>query len=328
MHTKRKAIGGIILGVLLLCWMPNANAQDAPQIAQNALDSTVLLVIESTKGKSMGSGFIIRKGHIATNYHVIKGIKRGKAKRVGAPKEYAIEAIEAVDKERDLAIVQITSVDAPALPLGDSDTVQVGESVYVAGNPQGLEGTISNGIISAIRPEGNSLVDGKILQITAPISPGSSGGPVLSDKGKVIGVSVGGHRDGQNLNFAIPINYLKTLMGQGGSRTPLAQAESNDGPSIGALGEHLSELGLTIIELLAILVISTIPLILIIIAMPDSRGRSGVLKFLSCCGLIIISLIMMGVTWLLFIKTPTVAVVVVITLFLVVSFFRWIFKRR
>ena len=327
MHIYLKAIGGIVLGLLLLCWVPNADAQDGPQIAQNALDSTVLLVIETAKGKSLGSGFVVRKGQIATNHHVIVGIKSGRVKRVGATKEYAIEAIQAVDKEHDLAIVKVTGVDAPALPLGDSDTVKVGESVYVAGNPKGLEGTISNGIISAIRTEGNLAV-GKVIQITAPISPGSSGGPVLNDKGKVVGISVATRRDGQNLNFAIPVNYLKELMGQGGSGTPLAQAESSDDQSIGGLGHLLSELGLTIIELLAILVISTIPLVLIIIAMPASRGRSGVLKFLSCCSLIIISLIMMGVTWLLFIKAPKVAVAVVIILFLVVSFFRWIFKRR
>ena len=327
MHTYLKSIGGIGLGLLLLCGMPNANAQDAPQIAQNALDSTVLLVIESAKGQSLGSGFIVSKGQIATNYHVIVGIKSGKVKRFGATTEHIIEAIYAIDKEHDLAIVKVTGVDAPALPLGDSDTVKVGESVYVAGNPKGLEGTISNGIISAIRPEGN-LTAGKVIQITAPISPGSSGGPVLSDKGKVIGVSVATLRDGQNLNFAIPVNYLKELMGQGGSGTPLAQTESTDGQSIGELGQLLTDLGLTIIELLAILVISTIPLVLIIIAMPASRGRSGVLKFLSCCGLIIISLIMMGVTWLLFIKSPKVAVAIVIILFLIVSFFKWIFKRR
>ena len=167
--------------------------------------------------------------------------------------------------------------------------VQVGESVYVAGNPRGLEGTISEGIISAIRPEGDILVDAKVLQITAAISPGSSGGPVLSGKGKVIGVSVASFRGGQNLNFAIPSNYLTELITQVGDAKP---------SNLTDLGGQMDikELGLTIIELLAILVISTIPLVLIIIAMPSSRGRSGVLRFLSCRGLIIISLIMMVVT--------------------------------
>ena len=289
MRTHLKSIGGIVLGLLLLCGVQNANAQTTPQIAQNAFGSTVLLVIEGAKGRSQGSGFVVRDGLIATNYHVIEGIKRGKAKRVGAATEYAIEAIYAVDKVRDLAIVKVTGVDAPALPLGDSDVVQVGESVNVAGNPRGLEGTISEGIISAIRPEGDILVDAKVLQITAAISPGSSGGPVLSGKGKVIGVSVASFRGGQNLNFAIPSNYLTELITQVGDAKP---------SNLTDLGGQMDikELGLTIIELLAILVISTIPLVLIIIAMPSSRGRSGVLRFLSCSGLIIISLIMMVVT--------------------------------
>ena len=85
--------------------------------------------------------------------------------------------------------------------------VQVGETVYAVGNPRGLEGTFSDGIISSIRPVGSD----KLIQITAPLSPGSSGGPVLNRRGEVIGVSVLTIRDGQNLNFAIPSNYLRTL---------------------------------------------------------------------------------------------------------------------
>ena len=97
-----------------------------------------------------------------------------------------------------------------SLPLGDSDAVEIGEPVYAAGNPSGLEGTFSDGIISSIRGDGAY----KIPQITAPISPGSSGGPVLNEKGEVIGVSVLTIRNGQNFNFAIPINYLKSLLSE------------------------------------------------------------------------------------------------------------------
>ena len=153
---------------------------------------------------------------IATNYHVIEAILNegalGGAKLVGKDEVYAIEDIVSFDKEKDLAIIKVrevkgTGIDVPALRLGDSDAVQIGDKVYVAGNPEGLEGTFSDGIISAIR--GNST--DKIFQMTAPISPGSSGGPVLNNSGKVIGISVGGMEHGQNLNFAIPVNYLKQL---------------------------------------------------------------------------------------------------------------------
>jgi hypothetical protein len=89
------------------------------------------------------------------------------------------------------------------------------------GNPQGLEGTFSQGIVSGIREVGAD----RLLQITAPISPGSSGGPVLNAKGEVIGVSVATFRGGQNLNFAIPSDYLKTLLGKAGPAKPLAQAK-------------------------------------------------------------------------------------------------------
>jgi hypothetical protein len=106
------------------------------------------------------------------------------------------------------------------LSLGNSDAVQVGEAIYAIGNPEGLEGTFSQGIISSIRKVGAD----KLLQITAPISPGSSGGPVLNIKGEVIGVSVATSAKGQNLNFAIPSNYLMALLGRTGPTKPLAQA--------------------------------------------------------------------------------------------------------
>jgi hypothetical protein len=84
----------------------------------------------------------------------------------------------------------------------------VGDEVFVAGNPQGLEGTFSQGIVSGIR----DVESGTLLQITAPISPGSSGGPVLNSEGKVVGISVATFTSGQNLNFAIPANYLASLL--------------------------------------------------------------------------------------------------------------------
>ena len=110
-------------------------------------------------------------------------------------------------KKRDLAVIKVGGIDAPALPLGDSDTVQIDDRVYIVGNPRGLEVLFSDGIISAIRGDSTD----KFFQMTAPISQGSSGGPVFNEKGEVIGVSFVNLRDGQNLNFAIPVNYLKAL---------------------------------------------------------------------------------------------------------------------
>ena len=210
--------------ILLLCGIPPANAQTPQQIAKKAFGSTVLLVMEDANGQpiSLGSGFFVRNGQIATNLHVVEGAARGYAKLVGQKTKYDIEGITAIDRQRDLVILKVSVFGQQVLSLGDSDTVQVGESVYAVGNPRGLEGTFSQGIISSIREVGTD----KLLQITAPISPGSSGGPVLNGVSDVIGVSVATFRGGQNLNFAIPSTYLRTLLAQLGPAKPLSQAKS------------------------------------------------------------------------------------------------------
>jgi hypothetical protein len=214
--------------ILVLIGASSAHAQTAQEIAKKAFGSTVLLVMEDANGQplSLGSGFFVRDGEIASNLHVVEGAARGYAKLVGQKTKYDIEGITAVDPVRDLVVLRISAASSPVLSLGSSDAVQVGESVYAVGNPQGLEGTFSQGIVSSIRDVGAD----KILQITAPISPGSSGGPVLNGKGEVIGVSVATFKGGQNLNFAIPSNYLQTLLGKTGPATPLARSKPANAP--------------------------------------------------------------------------------------------------
>jgi Trypsin-like peptidase domain len=221
--TRTKArwpalLRGMILAIL---GMSSAHAQTAQGIAQKAFRSTVLLVMEDANGQpsSLGSGFFVRDGEIASNLHVVEGAARGYAKLVGQKLKYDIEGITAIDAERDLVVLKISPVRSQVLALGNSDAIQVGDPVYAVGNPQGLEGTFSQGIVSSIR----DVATGKLLQITAPISPGSSGGPVLNGKGDVIGVSVATFRGGQNLNFAIPSNYLRTLLSNTGPAKPLSQ---------------------------------------------------------------------------------------------------------
>ena len=213
--------------IFSLCVVSIATAQTPQQIAQKAFRSTVLLVMEDKNGQplSLGSGFFVKQGQIATNLHVVESATRGYAKLVGKEKKFNIEGYTAIDEKRDLIILKVADFGTQTIPLGNSDLVQVGETVYAVGNPRGLEGTFSDGIISSIRPVGND----KLIQITAPLSPGSSGGPVLTRKGEVIGVSVLTIRSGQNLNFAIPSNYLKTLIAKIGYAKPLSQAKSNKG---------------------------------------------------------------------------------------------------
>ena len=213
----------IVLALFLRCGISAANAQTAQQIAQNAFGSTVLLVMEDANGQpvGLGSGFFVRPNQIATNLHVVEDAARGYAKLVGRQTKHDIVGMTAIDAKRDLVILKVSALGTKSLSLGDSDTVQVGETVYAVGNPHGLEGTFSQGIISSVRRVGAD----KLLQLTAPISPGSSGGPVLNSKGKVIGVSVATFRRGQNLNFAIPSYYLTALVARVGAAKPLSRAK-------------------------------------------------------------------------------------------------------
>jgi hypothetical protein len=180
------------------------------QIAKDAFPSVVLLVMEDANGVaiSVGSGFFVRSNIIATNLHVIKGAKGGYAKLFKQKKKNEIAGTVGIDEEADLVLLFINGVKGKPLSIGESIKVQVGDEIYAVGNPLGFEGTFSKGIISGVR----STETGVLFQITAPISPGSSGGPILNVQGKVVGISVATIKGGQNLNFAIPVNFLSSLL--------------------------------------------------------------------------------------------------------------------
>ena len=204
----------ILLGILLLYGITHVNAQTTEKIPQQLIDSTVLLKMRGSNGRSNaeGSGFVIGPGIVVTNYHVISKAESGTAKLVHKKGEFDIEGYIAIDEERDLAIIKVANLAAPSLPLGNSEDVYIGDAVCTVGNPRGLEGTFSDGSISNILTEGTPRIRGKVLQFTAAISPGSSGGPVANQKGEVIGIVAETRDDGQNLNFAIPVNSLKRLI--------------------------------------------------------------------------------------------------------------------
>ena len=205
-----------------------------PQFDSNLIEvakaSIVLLVMNDRNNNpiSFGSGFFVQPNTIATNYHVIVGAAHGTVKLVGMSTKYTIDSILAIDTDNDLALLKVSASSGikPLTLINDSDTVRIGERVFVVGNPEGLEGTLSDGIISNLPTlEHNN----KRLQMTAPISPGSSGGPVINRKGEVIGVAVGSRQalGAQNLNFAIPSNYLKKLLDQSESAIPLSEQEQS-----------------------------------------------------------------------------------------------------
>ena len=184
---------------------------DVPTISREANGAIVSIVMSNKDGHpiAQGSGFLISKdGHVVTNYHVIKS---GTSAVVKLPNGtfFAVDGVLASDKNRDVAIIKAHGVDFRTLTLGDSDRLQVGEEVVAIGNPLSLESTVSNGIVSAIRTVEDE--GGKFLQITAPIAPGSSGGPLFNMAGEAVGITTSHLVGGQNLNFAVPINDVKPL---------------------------------------------------------------------------------------------------------------------
>ncbi len=200
----------MILISLLLVFAGLAYAQlTTSQIVRKYSSSVVTIVAldQNDQPLSLGSGFFINaEGDIASNHHVLEGSSKAIIKTMDGRKGDVLEVIND-DPELDLLIAKTSLKTTNPLPLGDSDTITVGEEVIAIGNPAGLEGTVSNGIVSGVRK-----VEGfKFIQITAPISPGSSGGPVFNSTGNVIGIATAYLDIGQNLNFAMPINYLKSL---------------------------------------------------------------------------------------------------------------------
>ena len=216
-----------VVVIILLTTTTTSPTQTTEEIAENALAATVYLEMQDSNGLTLGigSGFFVRPDLIATNFHVIQGAAQGTAKLVSKRTKYTLEGITATDKDNDLVLLKVIAQDIKPLSLGDSDTVRIGAQVYVVGNPKGMEGTFSDGIISSIRTEDAQ----SRFQMTAPISSGSSGGPVLNRKGKVIGVSASVHQDldAQNINFAIPVNKLKRLLTRTEIVKPLTQGSKS-----------------------------------------------------------------------------------------------------
>ncbi len=200
----------LLCGPQLLLPQEAHPSADAGQIYKRISPAVVLIETVDPQGKPLGqgTGFLIGPdGRILTNFHVIKHAKQAIV-RLANGDAYDDVQILGIDKRRDIAVLKINAVEAPFVPLGQSSAVEIGTPIYSLGNPLGLQNTISQGIVSGIRQfEGY-----RYFQITAPISPGSSGGPVIGTRGAVIGIAVGSLEGGQNLNFAIPIDYARGML--------------------------------------------------------------------------------------------------------------------
>ncbi|HEX3281145.1 MAG TPA: trypsin-like peptidase domain-containing protein [Pyrinomonadaceae bacterium] len=209
---------------------PQTHAQESlPDLVKRVKPAVVAIATYDADGEAVmtGSGFFLRPGEVVTNLHVIRGAKRCEVKTLdGKGKVFAVTGTLAVDEEGDLALL---AVDMPHERPRASEIATTlpdeGESIFVIGNPLKLEGSVTDGIVSAVREVPNL---GKIIQITAPISHGNSGSPVFNLKGQVIGVVTVKVTNGQNINLAIGVSRLAELTpGELRSLSALPQRDRN-----------------------------------------------------------------------------------------------------
>ena len=196
-------IAWMVLGMCALA--PQARALTPAEIAETATPSVVLIKVPD----GLGTGFVVSAdGRIVTNMHVIRGARHATVQTADG-KDYTDVELMGADELHDLAVLRIKARGIKPLPLGDSASARPGAHVVAIGHPLGLGNTVSDGLISAVR---EIAPQRPMLQISAPISPGSSGGPLFNDSGEVIGISTLVISGGQNLNFAVPINAVKPLL--------------------------------------------------------------------------------------------------------------------
>lgn len=227
-RPTRQLLLVVLCGLIsALTWTP-AHAQDQlPELVRRIKPSAVAIETFDARGEklSRGSGFFVGLDRVVTNRHVIEGSYRAEV-HLNSGNSFQVRSVLAVDAEGDLALLRVDAPPSLVRPLSlDRTSPQEGESVVVIGNPFGLEGSVTNGIVSAVRDIPGF---GRIIQITAPISPGSSGSPVVNMQGQVIGVATLQITGGQSVNFAIPSDRIAQL-----DRS--AQAQSGQSMSLGEL---------------------------------------------------------------------------------------------
>jgi len=212
----------VLLTILFAAATATARAdENLPALVKRVKPAVVAIATYDATGEALmtGSGFFLRPGQVVTNLHVIRGAVRGEIKTLdGKGKVYPIAGVSAVDEEGDLALL---SVEMPAAPVRSTELApelpDEGEGIFVIGNPLKLEGSVSDGIVSAVREVPNSY---RIIQITAPISHGNSGSPVFNLRGQVLGVVTVKVTNGQNINLAIAAARVGQL--RAGALRPLS----------------------------------------------------------------------------------------------------------
>jgi hypothetical protein len=242
MNLPRKPMHWVFALALLLSPVCEARAEKTTRdIFEAAKESIVLILAYDRDGVpvSLGSGFFVETNKVVSNFHVVEGASKIVIRQLGKKEQDEAKQILKFSKKLDLAVLETATPGKP-LPLNKEQNHQgIGDRVVAIGNPRGLEGTVSEGIISSLRP----TEDFKILQVTAPISPGSSGGPLFDADGRVIGVTTATIVGGQNLNLAVPILLLDRLE-KGGGYEPL-KMESKLQPERSNAGLAMSDFAKT-----------------------------------------------------------------------------------
>ncbi len=183
-----------------------AGAETASQVFQQVSPSVVVVLTYNAAGKAteLGSGVKLPDGSVATNCHVLKDGTRYRVRYQG--KDYRAQ-LDKADWNRDVCSLSVPGLPAPPVVLGSTKTLQVGAPVYAIGTPEGLQRTLSEGIVSSLRP----VSGGSYIQTTAAISPGSSGGGLFDDHGRLLGLTSFFISKGQQLNFALPVEWIEAL---------------------------------------------------------------------------------------------------------------------
>ena len=219
----RLALPVSTLPILILLCAAAVHAQESlPALVKRVKPAVVAIATYDASGEALmtGSGFFLRPGQVVTNLHVIRGAARAEIKTLdGKGKIFPIGGTLAIDEEGDLALLSVeTPTERPRSTELASELPDEGEPIFVIGNPLKLEGSVSDGIVSAVREVPNSY---RIIQITAPISHGNSGSPVFNLKGQVLGVVTIKVTNGQNINLAIAAARVAQLTA--GKLQPLSE---------------------------------------------------------------------------------------------------------